>query len=78
MKVLKHTEQRNVLVDEGMYNGEKRDELKGRYYIFLDDESNMRLSLSYASEIKVAYNKEYEFYHTVCVMENGDVVNVLL
>lgn len=42
------------------------------------EESKARLFLETANELKVVYNKEFECYETVAVLNNGKLIHVSL
>lgn len=42
------------------------------------EESCVRLFLETVKELKVVYNKEYDFYETVAVLNSGELIHVSL
>lgn len=82
MKVLKTAEQQNCFVDTQMYNESElnRMENEGNIESFIDCDGRKlyRVYLSDAKEIKVIYHKEWGFYCTVVVLNNGNTIFVNL
>ena len=72
MKTLKKAEQRNVILKKDYYNERQLNDILQKEYAFTlkYDNSNIRISLHYAKEIKVILDN-YGYYKTVVVMNDG-------
>lgn len=92
MKVLKSATQKNVLIDYGWYTVNEINEFLDKHILFtLDDnfqesyehvnDSNIkevRLFLDNVKELKVIYDRVYECYTTVAVLNDGNYIYVRL
>lgn len=94
MKILKHAEQKNFIVNKDMYTKHEIENLMYQGFVFWFDENmstmmnevewhkyNETVFRIYAvniTEIKVVYNKEYGFYETVAILYNGDMIHITL
>lgn len=93
MKILKHAEQKNFIVNKDMYTERTIQALMDMGFVFwfddnftehyttskwLWDEKEYRVYASNIEEIKVIYNKEYGFYETIAKMFNKEIIHINL
>ena len=94
MKTLKNATQKNVLVNCDYYTLDEINSYLDEHVFFTFDEKfdvsyerltsyvfgnrTVRLSLDDVKELKVIYNKEYQFYTTVAILNNGTNIYVSL
>ena len=92
MKVLKSATQKNVLVNYDWYTVNEINEFLDKHILFtFDDNFNesyehvnysdikgVRLFLNNVKELKVIYDRVYECYTTVAVLNDGNYINVRL
>lgn len=79
MKVLKKAVQKNVVVNMDFLNMEQQDNLLRRKFMtFISDfDLSVHLYLDYVCELKVVYNKEFDMYVTVAVIDDSYVTTGL-
>ena len=94
MKTLKNATQKNVLVNCDYYTLDEINSYLDEHVFFKFDEKfdvsyehltsyvfgdrTVRLSLDDVKELKVIYNKEYQFYTAVAILNNGTNIYVSL
>ena len=94
MKILKSAQQKNFVVDKGMYTHSKLLDLVKRGVIFSFDENTttrimimngdiglndvFRIYASDCNEIKVIYNKDYGIYQTIVITKAGEQIAVTI
>lgn len=92
MKVLKSATQKNVLVDYNWYTVNEINEFLDKHILFTFDDNfkesyehvnysdskEVRLFLDNVKELKVIYDRVYECYTTVAVLNDGSHINVRL
>ena len=92
MKVLKSVTQRNVLVNYDWYTVNELNEFLDKHILFTFDDNfkesyehvnysdikEVRLFLDNVKELKVIYDRVYECYTTVAVLNDGNYIYVSL
>ena len=92
MKVLKSVAQKNVLVDCNWYTMDEINEFLDKHILFTFDDNSkesyehvnyfdtkdVRLFLNKVKELKVIYDRDYECYTTVAVLNDGNYIYVRL
>ena len=90
MKVLNSATQKNVLVDCVWYTTEEINELLDKHIFFTFDDNfklsyehinyfdtkEVRLFLNTVKELKVIYDRVYECYSTVAVLNDGSYIHI--